>query len=88
MSAGPDGDRFELLAAADEVADGTLLLANTAARLLGLVVPAFADIATLDSISSDGQLRRIGSRVDAPRRREELEAALLRRRPLPDAPVG
>jgi PAS domain S-box-containing protein len=88
LSAGPDGDRFELLAAADEVADGTLLLANTAARLLGLVVPAFADIATLDSISPDGELHRLGSRVDAPRRREELEAALLRRRPLPDAPVG
>ncbi len=88
MSGGRDGDRFELLAAADEVADGTLLLANTAARLLGLVVPAFADIATLDSISPDGELHRLGSRVDAPRRREELEAALLRRRPLPDAPVG
>ena len=58
------------------------------ARLLELVVPAFADIATLDSISPDGELRRIGSRVDAPRRREELEAALLRRSPLPDAPVG
>ena len=88
MSAGTEGDRFELLAAADEVADGTLLLATTAARLLGLVVPAFADIATLDSISPDGELRRLGSRVDAPRRREELEAALLRRHPLPDAPVG
>ena len=88
MSTGPDGDRFELLAAAGEIADGTLLVENTVVQLLQLVVPAFADIATLDSISSDGQLRRIGSRVDAPRRREELEAALLRRRPLPDAPVG
>ncbi|HUA05703.1 MAG TPA: SpoIIE family protein phosphatase [Solirubrobacteraceae bacterium] len=88
MSAVPEGDRFELLAAAGEVADGTLLLANTAARLLGLVVPAFADIATLDSISPGGELRRLGSRVDAPRGRDELEAALLRRRPLPDAPVG
>lgn len=88
MSTGRDGDRFELLAAAGEVADGTLLVENTVARLLGLVVPAFADIATLDSISPGGELRRIGSRVDAPRRREELEAALLRRRPLPDAPVG
>jgi GAF domain-containing protein len=88
LSTGRDGDRFELLAAAGEVADGTLLVENTVARLLGLVVPAFADIATLDSISPDGELRRIGSRVDAPRRREELEAALLRRRPLPDAPVG
>ena len=88
MSAARKGDRFELLAAAGEVADGTLLLENTVARLLGLVVPAFADVATLDSISSEGELRRLGSRVDAPRRREELEAALLRRRPLPDAPVG
>ena len=88
MSPRPEGDRFALLAAADEVADGTLLLAATAARLLGLVVPAFADVATLDSISPDGELRRLGSRVDAPRGREELEAALLRRRPLPDAPVG
>jgi len=88
LSTGPEGDRFELLAAAGEIADGTLLVENTVARLLELVVPAFADIATLDSISSEGQLRRIGSRVDAPRRRDELEAALLRRRPLPDAPVG
>ena len=88
MTTGRDVDRFELLAAAGEVADGTLLLENTVARLLALVVPAFADIATLDSISPDGELRRIGSRVDAPRRRQELEAALLRRRPLPDAPVG
>jgi len=88
MSTRPAADRFALLAAAGEVADGTLLLETTVARLLGLVVPAFADVATLDSISPDGELRRLGSRVDAPRRREELEAALLRRRPLPDAPVG
>ncbi len=88
MTTGPEADRFELLAAAGEVADGTQLLDDTVARLLGLVVPAFADVATLDSIAADGELRRLGSRVDAPRRREELEAALLRRRPLPDAPVG
>jgi GAF domain-containing protein len=88
MSTGPEGNRFALLAAAGEIADGTLLVESTVARLMGLVVPAFADIATLDSISPDGELRRLGSRVDAPRRREELEAALLRRRPLLDAPVG
>jgi PAS domain S-box-containing protein len=83
-----EADRFDLLAAAGEFADGTLLLEDTVARLLRLVVPAFADVATLDSISADGELRRLGSRVDAPRGREELEAAMLRRRPLPDAPVG
>jgi len=88
LSTRPQGDRFELLAAAGQVADGTLLVENTVARLLELVVPAFADVATLDSISPDGELRRLGSRVDAPRRRAELEAALLRRRRLPDAPVG
>jgi serine phosphatase RsbU (regulator of sigma subunit)/PAS domain-containing protein len=70
------------------VADGTQLLVDTVARLLGLVVPAFADVATLDIISPDGDLHRLGSRVDAPEGREELEAALLRRHPLPDAPVG
>ena len=70
------------------MADGTQLLDDTVARLLGLVVPVFADVATLDSIAPDGELRRLGSRVDAPGGREELEAALLRRRPLPDAPVG
>jgi PAS domain S-box-containing protein len=88
MSTVPEGNRFALLAAAGEIADGTLLVESTVAQLLGLVVPAFADIATVDSISPEGELRRLGSRVDAPRRREELEAALLRRRPLPDAPVG
>lgn len=88
MSTGPEGNRFALLAAAGEIADGTLLVESTVAQLLGLVVPAFADIATLDSISPEGELRRLGSRVDAPKGREELEAALLRRRPLPDAPVG
>ncbi len=88
MTTGADADRFELLAVAGEVADGTQLLDDTVARLLGLVVPAFADIATLDSISPDGELHRLGSRVDAPRGREELEAALLRRRPLSDGPVG
>ena len=88
MTTSSEADRFGLLAAAGDVADGTQLLDDTVARLLALVVPVFADIATLDSIAPDGELRRLGSRVDAPGRREELEAALLRRRPLPDAPVG
>ena len=64
---GAEGNRFALLAAAGEIADGTLLVESTVAQLLGLVVPAFADIATLDSISPEGELRRLGSRVDAPR---------------------
>jgi hypothetical protein len=88
MSTGAEEDRFELLAAAGEVADGTPMLEDTVARLLGLVVPVFADVATLDAISPAGELRRLGSRVEADAGREQLEAALRRRRPLPNAPVG
>jgi len=88
LTAGGEPGRFELLEAASEVADGTLLLEETVARLLGLVVPVFADVATLDSIAASGELHRLGARVDAPHGREQLEAALMRRRPLPNAPVG
>ena len=64
-----------------------MLLGETVARLLEFVVPVFADVATLDTISPEGDFRRIGSRVEGPGR-EELERALLRRRPVPEAPVG
>lgn len=57
------------------------------ARLLEFVVPSFADVATLDTISPEGELHRIGSRVEGPGR-GELEKALLRRRPVAEAPVG
>jgi len=76
-----------LLASIDEVTDGTVLLGETVARLLEYVVPAFADVATLDTISHEGVFRRIGSRVEGPGR-EELEKGLLRRRPVPEAPIG
>jgi PAS domain S-box-containing protein len=87
LSARHEEDRFALLASIDEVADGTVLLSETVARLLEYVVPAFADVATLDTISREGVFRRIGSRVEGPGR-EELEKGLLRRRPVPEAPVG
>jgi PAS domain S-box-containing protein len=80
-------DRFALLSSIDEVTDGTVLLGETVARLLEYVVPSFADVATLDTISHEGVFRRIGSRVEGPGR-EELEKGLLRRRPVPEAPVG
>lgn len=64
-----------------------MLLSESVARLLEYVVPAFADVATLDTISPGGVFRRIGSRVEGPGR-EELEKGLLRRRPVPSAPVG
>jgi len=87
LSAGNEGDRFALLASVDEITDGRVLLGETVARLLEYVVPAFADVATLDTISPRGVFRRIGSRVEGPGR-EALEAGLLRRRPVPEAPVG
>ncbi len=87
MSAGAERDRFELLTAVDTIADGTSSLAETVTRLLEVVVPAFADVATLDAISRSGDLRRLGARVESPLE-AELEGALLRRRPLPNAPVG
>ncbi|MGN6870166.1 MAG: GAF domain-containing protein, partial [Solirubrobacteraceae bacterium] len=87
MTAGPEHDRFALLASVNEVTDGRVLLGETVARLLEFVVPAFADVATLDTISPTGVLTRVGSRVQGPGR-EELERGLLQRRPVPDAPVG
>ena len=87
MSSRVEDDRIALLASIDEIAAGTVLLGETVARLLEFVVPVFADVATLDTISPRGDFRRIGSRVEGPRR-EELEAGLLGRRPVPEAPVG
>jgi PAS domain S-box-containing protein len=84
---GLEAGRFELLAAVGDVADGSLPFRMTVERLLEIVVPAFADLALLDARGSDGSLRRLGVRVDDPER-AELEAALMRRRREPDAPVG
>lgn len=87
MSTRADQDRLALLASIDEITDGGVLLGETVARLLEYVVPSFADVATLDTISPTGELTRIGSRVQGPGR-EELERGLLQRRPVADAPVG
>ncbi len=87
MTAGGEHDRFALLASVNEVTDGRVLLGETVARLLEFVVPAFADVATLDTISPTGELTRVGSRVQGPGR-EHLERGLLQRRPVAEAPVG
>ncbi|MBV9802453.1 MAG: SpoIIE family protein phosphatase [Solirubrobacterales bacterium] len=87
MSRSVEHDRLALLASVNEVTDGRVLLGETVARLLEFVVPAFADVATLDTISPTGELTRIGSRVHGPGR-EELERGLLQRRPVAEAPVG
>jgi PAS domain S-box-containing protein len=87
VSARPEHDRLALLASIDEITEGGVLLGETVARLLEYVVPAFADVATLDRISTRGELQRIGARVEGPGR-EDLEQALLRRLPIAEAPVG
>lgn len=87
MSSRPEHDRFALLASVNEVTDGRVLLGETVARLLEFVVPAFADVATLDTISPEGEFTRVGSRVQGPGR-EHLERGLLQRRPVGEAPVG
>jgi PAS domain S-box-containing protein len=87
MTTRPEHDRLTLLASIDEITDANVLLGETVARLLEYVVPAFADVATLDTISPSGELTRIGSRVQGPGR-EALERGLLHRRPVPEAPVG
>jgi PAS domain S-box-containing protein len=87
LTSRPEHDRLTLLASIEEITDANVLLGETVARLLEYVVPSFADVATLDTISHSGEFHRIGSRVEGPGR-EELEKALLRRRPVPEAPVG
>jgi PAS domain S-box-containing protein len=80
-------DRFALLAQVGVIADGTPSLQQTVERLLGIVVPAFADLALLDAVSPGSDLRRLGARVAGPRS-EELEGVLLRRRRIPDTSFG
>jgi PAS domain S-box-containing protein len=87
LSTSAEHDRLGLLASIDEITDANVLLGETVARLLAYVVPSFADVATLDTISPNGELTRIGSRVQGPGR-EDLERGLLQRRPVPEAPVG
>ncbi len=87
MTPGAEHDRLSLLASIDQITDTNVLLGETVARLLEYVVPSFADVATLDTISPSGELTRIGSRVQGPGR-DALERGLLHRRPVAEAPVG
>ncbi len=69
-----DRARFALLAAVAEVADGRLTLEETADRLCGLIVPAFAELCVLDAVG-DGGPRRLAARTAGPDA-AALEAAL------------
>lgn len=87
MNERPTDGRFELLAAVAEVADGTLPLEETVDRLLAIIVPAFADVTTLDVMTERGELRRLGARLGPPDRPELARALLARRQPA-DPSVG
>lgn len=78
---------LDVLAAIGDVADGTRLLGETVQRLLDVIVPAFAHVATIDVVAATGEMRRLGARVDAPRD-PQLEAALLARHQSGDTSVG
>jgi PAS domain S-box-containing protein len=57
-----DRERFGLLAAVAEIADGTLSLEDTVAGLNDRVVPTFADICIVDAVNQ-GELQRLAVRA-------------------------
>ncbi len=78
---------MELLAAINVVADGNRLLGETVRGLLDVIVPAFADVATLDALASAGEMRRLGVRVNGPDH-ERAEQMLGERHQSGDESVG
>ena len=80
-----DRERFAVLAATGEIADGTRDLATTVASLSELLVPTIADICIVDALSG-GQIRRLAVRAAGPRG-DETAAIFAARAPLlPDDP--
>ncbi|HWE11145.1 MAG TPA: SpoIIE family protein phosphatase [Solirubrobacteraceae bacterium] len=60
-----DSERFELLAAIADVADGRLTLEENAARVCATLVPRVADICVLDVVH-DGELQRLAVKASGP----------------------
>ena len=80
-----DRERFAVLAAVAEIADGTRDVDTTVAALNELLVPTIADICIVDAISA-GEIRRLAVRAAGPRG-DDLAAAIAARPPLqPDDP--
>jgi PAS domain S-box-containing protein len=75
---GRDRERFAVLSAVAEIADGTRSLPDTVAALNELVVPAVADICIVDAVTQ-GELQRLSVRVAG--RNGDASAALLAARP-------
>jgi PAS domain S-box-containing protein len=75
-----DRERFAVLSAVAEIADGTRSLADTVAGLNDLVVPAIADICIVDAMSQ-GELQRLAVRVAGDDVSGSAAAAALSARP-------
>jgi PAS domain S-box-containing protein len=75
---GRDRERFSVLSAIAEIADGTLSLPDTVTALNELVVPAVADICIVDAVTQ-GELERLSVRVAG--RDGNASAAVLAARP-------
>lgn len=73
-------DRLWLLDAVGGVADGSLPLSETLARVVEVVVPSAADICMIDSIH-DGRVNRIAVRAQGRDGAEEIEARMRTRAP-------
>jgi PAS domain S-box-containing protein len=73
---GRDRERFAVLSAVAEIADGTLSLEETVAGLHDIVVPDVADICIVDAVSG-GELQRLAVRAAG----GQAEAAALAARP-------
>jgi PAS domain S-box-containing protein len=82
---GRDRERFAVLAAVGEIADGTRSLTDTVGALNELVVPAVADICIVDAVSQ-GELQRLSVRVAG--RNDDATAAMLAARPPGAIDVG
>ena len=75
---GRDRERFAVLSALADIADGTRTLDDTVARLNDLVVPAIADVCIVDAVRQ-GELQRLA--VRAANGGHAIEAALIGRPP-------
>jgi serine phosphatase RsbU (regulator of sigma subunit)/PAS domain-containing protein len=80
-------ERFELLAGLAHVAAGNFSLEETVDRLLGIIVPAFADLATMVVAGEGGTWRRLGAKLGPPVTPED-EQRLRSRRRVSAAPLG
>ncbi len=80
--------RFAILSAIGEIADGSRTLAETTTRLADVLVPAIADQCIFDTISPRAGLSRLSVRVHGPD--AAAQERFLRERPLtrPGAGVG